>query len=424
VHSTSIPGHMPGRTAPPRVLWVTEEAPDSSLGGGSIRQAHLFMSLASAFSVDLLLAGTLGDADVRAAAAAVFEIPKHKALWTDRASARRVLELAITLCSRYPLPAYMSRPARRSLKADLHHRHAAYDLICVEHESLAPVICRTSECRWVITFHHVLSGMIDREVALAPGARQRWFRARDARKARRLEAWALREYDLCITCSSEDAAALAPAAEGAAANPVAVVPNGVDLARYRATAVPSLPQVLFPGTLHYEPNVDGARWFCTAVWPRVREQVPAATLVLAGRGPREEVWKLADLEGVEVRADVPSMVPYFEAARAVVVPLRVGTGTRLKALEAMAAGRPVIGTSEGLAGLGIEDSVQALVADDPDAFAHAVVRALQSDEIANSLGAAGRSHVERHFGWEEVGGQFVAALSKLVETPSPDPDRV
>jgi len=195
-----------------------------------------------------------------------------------------------------------------------------------------------------------------------------------------------------------------------------VIPNGVDLGRFRPLPVPPEPRVLFPATLSYPPNVEGAVWFCSEIWPRVRSVVPDASLVLAGRSPAAPVLELERLPGVSVDADVPSMVPYFASARVVVVPLRVGAGTRLKALEAMAAARPVVGTTLGLEGIGIVDGVTARVADDPDAFAAAVVGTLQRDDLAQSLGAAGRLHVENRFGWEQIGDSFVAMVSELLKT--------
>jgi glycosyltransferase involved in cell wall biosynthesis len=401
----------------PRVLWVTEEPPDRSLGGGTIRQAYLFEALAGAFAVELLLAGSLADDHVRSLATAVTELPKGRAVMAEDAVVRRILELGVTLGSRYPLPAYMAGPSRRRLARALRRGDAPYDLVIVEHEALAPVISRSRSARWILTFHHVLSGMIASEVALAPGRRQRWFRERDVGKARRLEAQAVREYDLCITCSPEDAAALA-ATEPAGQSRIRVVPNGVDLRRIHASPLVAEPRILFPGTFHYSPNVDGALWFCSEVWPRVRSAVPDATLILAGREPVSEVRRLARLPGVEVHPDVPSMTCYFESARAVVVPLRVGTGTRIKALEAMAAGRPVIGTSVGLAGVGIEDGVQARVVDDAEAFAEAVAGVLRSDELAGRLGQAGRRHVETHFGWDRIGRRFVDTVREVLERPA------
>jgi glycosyltransferase involved in cell wall biosynthesis len=329
---------------------------------------------------------------------------------------RRALELGIILCSRYPSSLYSAAAKRHTLARALRSSASNYDLICIEHIELAPLLPRTRAGRWMLTQHNILSGMIAAELGRAPGARQRWFRARDLAKAQRLERWALGAYDRCVVCSQEDAARLesllpAPAPSGR----VAVVPNGVDLSALRPTPIPAAPRVLFPGTLTWSPNVDGAIWFCAEVWPRVRATVPSAELVLAGRSPVPMVIALGQLPGVSVHADVPAMAPYFEASRVVVVPLRIGTGTRLKALEAMAAGRPMVGTEIGLEGLGIEDHVHARVADDPDAMADAVIELLYNDAEARALADAGRALAVQRFGWERIGNQFVELALSMID---------
>jgi hypothetical protein len=231
-----------------RVLWVTEESPDRTLGGGSIRQAHLFETLAAAFPTDLLLAGSLADAGVRAAAADVAELPHRQAPWSDNPVLRRALELGITLCSPYPSAAYPAGPNRRALAGAATERSGAYGLVCVEHVALAPIVRAFPSVPSVITFHHLISEMVSQSLRHAPGARQRWFLERDLRKARRMETQALHAYDRVIVCSSEDAAAVTRLADGATARNVTVVPNGVDLAAFRQTDVPDAPRVLFPGS--------------------------------------------------------------------------------------------------------------------------------------------------------------------------------
>jgi glycosyltransferase involved in cell wall biosynthesis len=402
----------------PRVLWVTNQPPDRNLGGGSIRQAYLFEALARVYPVDLLLAGRLHDDGIRAAAANVTELPARPALWTNSPVLRKPLLLALTLGYPYPLTTYLGGSARRQLTRAARRCHRAYDVVFVEHTALAPVMPDSHPQPWVITLHNLVSGMMDTEADLAPNASKRCFRQRDAAKARRLEARAARSYERCITCAEADAAALRSMAGPEATGRVMVIPNGVDLQELRVTPVPDRPTVLFPATLGYPPNVDGARWFCSEVWPRVRAAVTEATLVLAGRTPAPAVRRLVDIPGVEVHADVPSMGSYFERARVVVVPLRVGTGTRLKALQAMAAGRPVIGTSVGLEGLGLADGVQGRIVDAPADFATAVIDVLRDSQLAGALGSAGRRHVEAHFGWERMGRQLVQLVEELLGQPA------
>ena len=116
--------------------------------------------------------------------------------------------------------------------------------------------------------------------------------------------------------------------------------------------VPRVPgdDVVFTGTLSWYPNIEGLEWFCTEVFPSVRAALPDARIHIVGREPLPAVHGLAEAPGVCLHADVPSVVPFLERARLAVVPVRIGSGTRLKALEAMASGRPVVGTAIGLAG--------------------------------------------------------------------------
>ena len=171
--------------------------------------------------------------------------------------------------------------------------------------------------------------------------------------------------------------------------------------------------MLLSGSLYYLPNVDGARWFANQVWPLVLRQVPAARLDIAGRAPVAEVLALSERPGISVHPDVPEMGRYLEAARLAVVPVRIGSGTRLKALEALSAGRPVVGTTVGLEGIGIVDGIQAQVTDSPESMARAIVELLGDDDRSRRIGAAGRQLVEERFSWRVVGEDFADKILSL-----------
>jgi glycosyltransferase involved in cell wall biosynthesis len=238
---------------------------------------------------------------------------------------------------------------------------------------------------------------------------------RERQKALRLERRAIRGYDVAIACSSEDAATLANMRATSQSADITTVPNGVDVEAISPTPIPLTPRLLFPGTLSYRPNVDGAVWFCDEVLPRIRQRIPEVSLSIAGRTPVQEVLALARLPGVSIQANVPSMTTHFEATRAVVVPIRIGTGTRLKALEALAAGRPVVGTTIGLEGLGLIDGVQARIADEPEEMASAIVEVLLADDVALQLAQAGRKHVEGQFSWDRIGVLFAGVLARALK---------
>lgn len=388
-----------------RVLWVTAEPPDRGGGGGNIRQARLLEAVAAAgHEVDLLLAGGPPDEGVRAAVRRLDQVPFRRTRRPTNRWAGRLLELRLAVRGG-PAELHDNGGARAALSA--HWPGETYDLVLVEHAGLAPLVRhRRPGERWVCTLQNVASGTAAALRDIAPGRRQRLMISREVEQASRLERYALERYDSVVSVSEDDAALLP--------GPSVVIHNGVDLSAFRPTPLPAEPRLLFTGTLSYLPNVDGSRWFCAEVLPLVLAQVPEVVLDVVGRAPVPEVRALHDGDRVRVHADVPSVAPYLEAARVCLVPLRIGTGSRLKALEAMAAGRPTVGTTVGLAGLELTD--EALIADEPQALADAVVRLLRDDGAANRLAAAGRAHVEQAFGWESIGRRFVAHLEELSRT--------
>jgi glycosyltransferase involved in cell wall biosynthesis len=244
--------------------------------------------------------------------------------------------------TRDPWEVFVNQPVCRVLRRAWHEMPPA-DLVLVEHAALAPLITERRAENWALTLQNIPSVTAEHAIPLQRGRRQRWLFERERRKAARFEAAAVDAFDLVFSVSPDDARHLPGA--------TVVVPNGVDLDRFSVAPLPDAPEVVFTGTLCYLPNVDGLLWFCDEIWPRVRAWVPDARFRIVGRDPVTEVSALADRVGVELHPDVDSIVPYLERARLAVVPLRMGSGTRLKALEALASGRPVVGTSLGLAGM-------------------------------------------------------------------------
>jgi polysaccharide biosynthesis protein PslH len=401
------------------VTWITPYAPDRSGGGGQIRQAHLLLALATRARIELICPGPVADPDVRSAVARLVEVAPVTSSWREHRWLRRAADLGATAIplvarSRQPMEVRALRPMRRVLGSAVGGAGAGADadLVLVEFSGLAPLLpgwsgrpqrSRSAGGRpWVLTFHNLPSRMAAQQALVMPRRRQRWFLARDAAVAATFERRACEAFDAVIACTAEDAAALAGKGH------VIVVPNGADVAGIQPTPLPPAPRIVFVGALYTTPNIDGARWFCEEVLPRIQAQEPAAMVDLVGARPVAEVRSLARLPGVSVHPDVETVMPYLQAARVAVVPIRVGSGTRLKALEAMAAGRPVVGTSIGLEGLNLRAGEHALVADDAGAFGDAVVRLLRDDDFATKLAVAGRAEVEAHFAWPSIAAAFAA----------------
>jgi glycosyltransferase involved in cell wall biosynthesis len=159
--------------------------------------------------------------------------------------------------------------------------------------------------------------------------------------------------------------------------------------------------VVFLGVMHYRPNVDAAMYFAREILPHLLRERPNLTFTIVGGGAPEELRRLAG-PNVILTDRVPDTRPYLARAGAFVVPLRMGSGTRLKVLEAMAMGRPVVSTSLGCEGIAVVDGQHALVADDPSTFARTVLQVLGDPALASRLGSNGRHLVERRYSWPSV----------------------
>ena len=310
-----------------------------------------------------------------------------------------IIDRLSALPGRTPTEVRWSRRKVKLLRGEL-TRLSTYDVVQVEHAGLAPLLTASPAGRRVITLHNLMSVRL-RQLSEVPGKRRvRWLLRRDALRAVRLESWVATHSDTIVVVSEEDAASLN---EGN----VVVVPNGVDLERFRLTPIPGDPRLIFTGTFSYGPNIDAAKWFSTEVFPLVRSQLPDAELVLVGREPHPEVLALTRLEGVTGFFDVPSVAPHLRSARVSLAPLRAGSGTRLKALEAMAAGRPVAGTAIGVEGLGLEDWRSAMIADDAGALAQRIIRLCIDDGCAAQMAEAARRIAEDRFSWDAVAETYL-----------------
>jgi glycosyltransferase involved in cell wall biosynthesis len=199
---------------------------------------------------------------------------------------------------------------------------------------------------------------------------------------------------------------------------IAVVENGVDVAFHsdreiedawrRASGKPgdTHRDLLFVGSMDYHANIDAAVRFARETWRPLRERLPDLRFVIVGRNPAPEVQALASIPGVVVTGTVDDVRPYYRGAVAEVVPLRVGSGTRLKILEAMAAGVPVVSTSLGAEGLDVTDGRDILLAETPEAMLEAVQSLANSAERRREIAAAGRELARTRYDWPILGAKL------------------
>jgi sugar transferase (PEP-CTERM/EpsH1 system associated) len=219
-------------------------------------------------------------------------------------------------------------------------------------------------------------------------------------------------FDRCTTVSAVDQQLLLKA------NPrlqVDVIPNGVDTERYQPLPAPmenAAPRLMFIGHMGYPPCVDGVIYFCRDILPLIRQAVNRVELRIVGANPHPDVLKLHG-NGVHVTGRVEDVVPYYHDSTITVVPLRAGGGTRLKILEAMALGRPVVSTSIGCEGLDVVHGEHLLIADNPEEFAKNTVRLLHDRNLVRHLCANARRLVEVRYSWGTIGAQLMDVYEKM-----------
>lgn len=172
------------------------------------------------------------------------------------------------------------------------------------------------------------------------------------------------------------------------------------------------PLVMFVGAMDWEPNVDAVKYFCAEVWPQILTAVPGARFRIVGRNPDRRVAALVS-ESVEVTGRVPSVVDHLREAAVVVVPLRIGGGTRLKIYEAMAVGRAVVSTTVGAEGLDVHDGKDVVLADAPSAFAKSVIALLKDSAVRRKQEQAALV-LARSYGWPRIGARFGEVLRQVV----------
>lgn len=196
-----------------------------------------------------------------------------------------------------------------------------------------------------------------------------------------------------------------------------VVPNGVDIEKFKDTdeeeEVPN--RVIFTGAMDYYLNIHAVLLFAQWCWPLIQAQVPDATWLIVGRTPPAEIRNLAELPGITVTGTVSDVRPYLASSTVAIAPLQIGSGTRLKILEALAMRKAVVTTSVGCEGLTVENKKHLLITDPSEEFARAVVTLLNNPELRTTLGNAGRALIEAEYSWEYSGSRLLQVLETHFE---------
>ena len=393
--------------AAPSLLAVTSEMPWPLDSGGHLRTFHLLKALARCFDVRLITADG-GNADSIAALQRA-GITVRAVTIPPRRLPREAWRAAASALSGEPYVLYRrhdQHAVRRALRDEIAARRPA--LLYLDH--LDSMVFRSEACGIPIVadLHNVYSTLVLRTAEESHGLRRRYL-TREARLLHEMECRTARVATTLLASSQGDCDHFASLGAGA----VRLVPNGVDCDAYgalpegRRTGDPLL---LYVGTMSWEPNARAAMFLADAVLPKVREQFPSCRLRIVGRDPTPEVRALATRPGVEVPGRVADMEPHLLEASMLAVPLESGGGTRLKILEAFAAGLPVASTPIGCEGIDGAADVHLLVAERA-AFADAVCRGLRDIDGLTQLATRARKLARDRYDWGAV-GQLASAAAQ------------
>lgn len=392
-----------------KILFLSAWYPHPPDNGSKLRVYHLLRALAQSHDVTLLsfafaTARPEAVGDLRTLCTAVQVVPVNP-FEVNRAGALRTFLSTRPMASR-PIPA-MTRLVTGALQVN------AFDVVIASTEMMADYAQQagTGTIK-ILEEHNSMTRWASERYLGATGPVQRARCWLSWQKNRRHEALLYPRFDLITMVSEEDHRTTASTV-GKHGPRIEVVPNGVDCQHNRpGLARPRPAALVYNGSLTYSANYDAVRWFLAQVWPAIRTQVPDATLTITGSTEGVDLRGLALDDSVHLTDYVEDVrIPVAEASVAV-APIRQGGGTRLKILEAMALGTPVVATSKGAEGLQVTHGEHLIVADDAETFALRTVELLDNPDLRSRLAAGARCLVEERYDWNQIGRHFAALIEE------------
>jgi glycosyltransferase involved in cell wall biosynthesis len=394
-----------------KVLFVSTWYPFPPDNGSKVRVFHLLKALATRHEVTLV---SLLPMDGHIPAQDLVELGLCREVVVVPQAPFESSRLRRLLGWFSPVPSHLWAAESPALPKQLDEllQEQTYDVVIASNLPVARAVAALPVATRVLEEHNFSARLMAESLqhAVGPGARARaWLRLRKD------EAFALRlfrRFNL-VTMASEDDAAAAQRVCGPAID-LLVVPNGVDVAACAAVAAEPQPGlVVYPGAVTYAANWDAVQWFVRDIWPAVRARHPAARFVVTGRTDGVAIDVCAAEPGVSFAGYVDDLRSLLASAWATVIPLRQGGGSRIKVLEALALGSPVVSTSKGVEGLDLRPAAHYLLADDAASFAARTAELLADATLRQRLSEAGRAQVAATADWAPIGAAFTAAVTAV-----------
>jgi len=404
-----------------RVLFLSQIVPYPPHGGVLQRGYHILRELGAMVRVHLLAFVHPDQLPTRAlreesqqALSQFCERVEYFPLWAKRSRAHRAVALGLSACSTRPFSVVAHRSAafQRAVTESL--RVGGYDLVHVDTLALAQFLGSAPRIPTVLTHHNVESLLMERRAEVERRAMPRRFLQHDARKLRAFESVAAHLVDVNVMVSSNDERSLrgmVPAAR------TAVVPNGVDIGYFTPDGAAEAPALIYTGGMNMFANRDAVLFFLREVWPLVTAEDPEVRFYAVGQDPPPALREMAARDPrVVVTGYVPDIRPLVRQAAVYVVPLRVGGGTRLKVLDAMAMGKAMVSTTIGCEGIEAQPDEHLIVADAPATFARATLKLLGDRHARCRLGHAARRLVETRYSWPVIIEHLLDAYRQAIDS--------
>ena len=395
-----------------RILWVKANKLLPVHSGGDIRSYHIARHLASQHEL-VFLSYYDGTPDSKYERELEQHFPGSVCVCTEKGDSKsaRLLDYLTKLPSGEPYAVSRFQFARVREKIHSWFQERRFDVAVGDFLDAATNFPAALTVPSVLFQHNVESEIWRRHAATESNLAKRMVYGLEFKRILAYEKEAVRRFHHVIAVSEHDRNLMSAWVDAAR---VTVVPTGVDLEQYspgKNTGDPGAPLVMFVGAMDWEPNIDAVEYFCSEIWPSVLARNPAAKFRIVGRNPDRRVQSVAS-GSVEVTGRVPSVIEHLREAAVVVVPLRIGGGTRLKIYEAMAAGKAVVSTSVGAEGLDVHHDRDIVLADSPGAFADSIVTLLQDTERRIRFERAAAELAGR-YSWNEIGKIFEAVLAGI-----------
>jgi glycosyltransferase involved in cell wall biosynthesis len=381
-----------------RVLFLSPRSSWPHNSGAKLREYHLARALAG--SAELTLLAFSADGEALRQGLPFFD----KVVAVPPPARYTPWKLALGFAGTRPLPLlnYTTPEMQAALAKEL--GDGAFDIVQIEGTPMAAYVHQIRAAArpplLVYDWHNIESDLMRRYGAAARSWPKRLYAARTARLLERTEGDMLASGAAHLVCSAREREQLLDRAPQAQ---IHVVANGVDTQAFAGEDGARRDRLLFVGIMDYHANIEAAVSFAAEVWPRIHREQPGLRLTIVGANPVPEVKALGALPNVEVTGTVPDLRPYYREALAALVPLKTGGGTRLKILEALAAGVPVVSTAVGAEGLAVVDGEHILIAESPAQWSEALGRLAADPDFACSLVEAGRDLAVRQYDWRVIG---------------------